>query len=140
MLSAAAVLVCALELLGRPASDFPPIVLIDTRPDDVTVTAEAFVRRGPDTIYLMTSTPIFREAQRGRDDALKKIASIVVHEEWHIKNGPDERRAYEAQLVALMRLGLTEGRPIFNQVRATMLAVLKAEKKRAQPVAITAAR
>jgi hypothetical protein len=140
MLNAAAVLVCALELLGRPAGSFPPIVLIDTRPDDVTVTAEAFVRRGPDTIYLITSSRAFRDAQIGMPDALRKIASILVHEEWHIRKGPAERGAYEAQLTALMAMGVREGRPVFNQVRATLLAVTKAEKKRAQPVAVTAAR
>jgi hypothetical protein len=142
MLSAAAVLVCALELLYRPATSFPPIVLLDTRPDDVTVTAEAFVRRNPDTIYLMTTSSVFREAQRGNQDALRKVASILVHEEWHLKHGPNEGRAYEAQLVALMRMGLHEGRPVFNEVRQTMLKVRKVEKQRArpQPVTLTATR
>jgi hypothetical protein len=140
MLSAAAVLVCALELLYRSSSSFPPIVLLDTRPDDVTVTAEAFVRRNPDAIFLMTTTPAFRDAQRGNNDALRKIASILVHEEWHLRYGPSEKHAYEAQLTALMRMGLSDGRPVFNSVRATMIKVLQAEKKRARPVAITAAR
>src|SRR5262245_44526384 len=98
MMSAAAVLVCALGLLGRSPSSFPPIVLLDTRPADITPTAEAFVRRGPDTIYLLTTTVAFRKAQAANKDALKKLASVLVHEEWHVRNGPDERGAYQAQL------------------------------------------
>ncbi|MBM3819390.1 MAG: hypothetical protein FJW14_10310 [Acidimicrobiia bacterium] len=140
MLSAAAVLVCALELLYRSQANFPPVILLDTRPPDVTVTAEAFVRRNPDAVFLMTTTAVFRDARRGDGDALRKIASILVHEEWHLRHGPNERRAYEAQLTALMAMGLREGRPVFNEVRTTLLKVVAAEKKRARPVAITAAR
>lgn len=140
MLCAAAV-VCALDLLYRPASSFPPIVLIETRPDDVSVTAEAFVRRNPDTIYLITSSPTFRDAQARRRDALLKLASILVHEEWHIRHGPDERRAYEAQLTVLLSLGVGDGRPVFGEVRRSMHAALAAQKRAArQPEIVVAAR
>ena len=138
MLSAAAVLVCALDLLARQAGGFAPIVLIDTRPDDVSPTAEAFVRRNPDTIYLITTTPAFLAAKAGDDTALKKIASIIVHEQWHIRNGPDERGAYQAQLAALFGLGIDPGSLLAFGVRKAMLKVLAAQKRAARPAAIVA--
>ena len=138
----ATVLVCALEMLFRSAATFPPIVLIETRPDDVSAAAEAFVRRNPDTIYVLTSSTTFRWAQAGDRSALQKLASILVHEEWHLKHGPDEREAYQAQLTTLLSLGLREGRPVFDEVRKSMLAVLATQKHahRQPGVVVVAAR
>jgi hypothetical protein len=129
MLSAAAVLVCAFDLLARPAASFAPIVLLDTRPPDVSSTAEAFVRRDPDTIYLLTSTSVFRAAQNGSREALLKVASILVHEQWHIVNGNDEERAYQAQLMSLYMMGIPYNRPIAADVRRAMFTVIKARKR-----------
>lgn len=129
MLSAAAVLVCALDLLARSATSFAPIVLLDTRPPDVSSTAEAFVRHAPDTIYLLTSTPVFREAQAGHRDALVKVASILAHEQWHIRNGDDEEGAYQAQLMALSMMGIPFHRPIAVDVRRAMFTVLHARRR-----------
>jgi hypothetical protein len=138
MMTADAVLVCALALLGRPASSFPPIVLVDTRPDDVTPTAEAFVRRDPAVIHLVTTSIAFRKAQAGNRDALKKLASMVVHEEWHLRNGPDEGRAYQAQLAALFLMGIDAGRPIAREVQQSMRVVVAAQKRAAQQPGILA--
>ena len=136
----ATVLVCALEMLFRSAASFPPIVLIDTRPAEVSPAAEAFVRRNPNTIYVLKSSFTFRAAQAGDRGALQKLASILVHEEWHLKHGPDERGAYQAQLTTLLALGLRDGRPVFDEVRKSMLAVLAAQKRAVrQPVAVVAA-
>ena len=135
MLSAAAVLVCALELLGRPATSFAPIVLIDARPSDVSSTAEAFVRRDPDTIYVLTDTPVFRAAQSAGREALLKVASILVHEQWHILNGTDEEGAYQAQLMSLYMMGVPYNRPIAAQVRKAMFVVVKARKREQQSLA-----
>ncbi len=121
-MTAAAVLVCVLNLLGRP---MPPIVLLDIRPPDASANAEAFVRRNPDTIYLLTGTAIFRDAQRGDRQAWKKLASILVHEEWHLRHGADERAAYQAQLIELIRLGESPGRPNYSGVVKAMLAVTR---------------
>src|SRR5688500_5026248 len=103
MSTAATVLVCALNLLGRSPGSLPPIVLLEARPPGVSANAEAFVRRKPDTIYLVTSTPAFRAARLGDRDALKKIASIIAHEEWHVLHGSAEQPAYEMQLTTLWR-------------------------------------
>jgi len=49
-----------------------------------------------------------------------------VHEEWHLKNGEDEKGAYEAQLTELARLGSGAGTAVYAQVSQSMRAVLKA--------------
>ncbi len=122
MFSAAAVLVCVLNLVGRP---MPPIVLLDVVPPDVSRNAEAFVRHNENTIYLLTTTSVFDDARRGQLQAWKKLASILIHEEWHLRHGPDELGAYQAQLIELMRLGESIGRPNFNGVRRAMLTVTR---------------
>jgi hypothetical protein len=126
MMTAAAVLVCALNLIGRP---MPPIAMLDVRPADASPTAEAFVRRNTDTIYLITTTSVFEDARRGEHAAIRKIASILVHEEWHLRHGPDERAAYHAQLIELIRLGEKPDRPVYAGVVRSMLAVLKAQRQ-----------
>lgn len=36
---------------------------------------------------------------------LLKLASIIVHEAWHFRNGPDEAGAYNAQIEFLAQRG-----------------------------------
>ena len=132
MSTAALVVVCALNLLGRSAGQLPPIVLLDATPPGVSPNAEGFVRKNPDTIYLLTGTSSFRsavsaETTRGHcwaQQSLKKIASVIVHEEWHLNHGTDERGAYLAQLTALTMLGEGPGRPVFHWVQRSMQSVL----------------
>jgi hypothetical protein len=128
MWSAAAVLVCALDILGRSPATLPPIMLLDTPLRGVSPGIEAFVPVDGDTIYLMTSSAVFRAAQESRLPcgalgALRKIASIIVHEEWHVRNGADERGAYEAQLTALAAMGSGAGSPVYAEVSRSMRAV-----------------
>ena len=91
--------------------------------------------RNPDTIYLITSSAVFRDAMRVRSmyediNVFRKIASIIVHEEWHLKHGPDEQGAYYAQLTMLSALG---ARPeLITTVRKSMFAAV-AEQKRRRP-------
>jgi hypothetical protein len=127
--SAATVLACALGLLGRSAASFPPIVFVDTRPSDASDIADAFVREGDPTIYLVTSSPAFQRAQRSQDrcgafNDLRKLASILVHEEWHVRHGPGERQAYEAQLTALTGLSAGPGHVLYAEVRRSMAVAL----------------
>jgi len=136
MWSAATVLVCALSLLGRSAHTLPPIAFVDVPPVEAHPRAEAFVGRSPDRIYLITSTSVFQAAQRalrrcGELPALVKLASIIVHEEWHILHGPDEEGAYLAQMMALRStLGVSPDSPLFKSVRRSMNAVLEAQRSR----------
>lgn len=137
MSASAMVLVCALDLLGRSATKFPPIKIVETPPTGVSRNAQAFVDREEGAIYLVASAPPFREAaaaetttvDRGRCAArlaLKMVASVIIHEEWHLNHGPDEESAYLAQLTALEQLGLGPSTWPVRNVRRSMLSVLKA--------------
>ena len=134
MWSAASVLACALSVLGRSESSMPRIELIDVAPIDVSAGAEAFVRRDIGTIYLITSSPVFQEALTARrhcSDSLpmRKLASILAHEEWHVRHGPDEKAAYEHQLITLIRLGQQPGTGLYRAVQMSMLRILEARKR-----------
>ena len=142
--TAASVLACALSVLGRSEASMPPIELIDMAPPDVSSNAEAFVRRDTGTIYLITSSAVFRNAATVRDqcgysDAMRKLASILAHEEWHVRHGPDEKAAYEYQLITLIRLGVGPGTSVFRSVQVSMLKVLEA-RKRNRPERVLASR
>ena len=144
MWSATSVLACALSVLGRSEASMPPIELIDMAPPDVSSNAEAFVRRDTGTIYLITSSAVFKNAATVRDqcgysDAMRKLASILAHEEWHVRHGPDEKAAYEHQLITLIRLGVGPGTGIYRSVQVSMLKVLDA-RKRNRPERVLASR
>lgn len=134
MWSAEAVVVCALALLTRGAASFPPIQLVDAPPPDVSANAEAYVRSGDRTIYLVTSTAAFQRARnavercsdRGAD---RRIASVIIHEEAHLR-GADETGAYAAQLLTLTRLGAGPGDPEYVTVMRSMRSVLDKQRKR----------
>ena len=138
MSNAALVLVCALDLLGRSAEQLPPIVVVDTRPPDATHHAAAFVRSGDRTIYLIASSVPFQVALEGPArsgtcgllDPVRMMASIIVHEEWHLNHGTDEEGAYLAQLMTLQRLGAGPGRGPYDAVQRSMRAVMKAYERR----------
>jgi 23S rRNA C2498 (ribose-2'-O)-methylase RlmM len=138
MSTAGFVLVCALDLLGRSANQLPPIVIVEQRPPEASLNAVGFVRRGEHVIYLVASAPVFRTAVEAQDgsrecrglDALRFIASIIVHEEWHLKHGSDEEGAYYAQLTELQRLGAGPGRWPYNSVKRAMTVALEDESRR----------
>jgi hypothetical protein len=142
MSSADAVLACVLSLLGRSADSMPPIQLVSRAPDHASELVEAYVRPHDPTIYVVTSTAVFRDAQTPRlrcgSVSHNKLASILAHEEWHVRNGTDERGAYYAQLKALIRLGVPADSPIYRGVQRSMLAVL--DTKEPQPAGISATR
>jgi hypothetical protein len=127
-----AVLLCAIDLLGRSASSMPQIEPLALRPADVSVNADGFVRPGSSVIYVITSAPAFRDADCHRRKSLVKLASVLVHEEWHIRHGADERGAYEAQLSALMRLGATPESTLYRSVLRSMRTVLQAQARPAE--------
>jgi len=143
MLSAAAVVACALYVLGRSEASMPKIELVDSIPIEASERVEAYVRRSDNTIYLVTSSPAFLEAQSlkggcSESRPMKKLASILAHEEWHVRHGPDEKAAYETQLTTLIRLGIQPGTAVYTGVVRSMQAVLK--KQNRKPDMILAAR
>ena len=135
MPSAAAVVACALALLGRSQSSMPPIVLVDAAPAHASATVEAFVSRPDPNIYVVTSSPVFRDARESHATcadtlAMKKLASILAHEEWHVRHGIAERPAYEAQLTTLLRLGVPPDHGLYISVTRAMQSVLKKQNQK----------
>ena len=120
------VLACALEVLRLPEDRFYPIKFEDVTPPGVSRNAEAFATFYPPTIHILTSSAVFREATRakqqcGSREAIAKIASMLVHEQWHLKNGVEEYGAYRAQLIALAMLGFPEHTNVYHGVLLAML-------------------
>jgi hypothetical protein len=139
MPSAATVVACALALLGRSTNTMPPIELVDVVPIEASAQVEAFVRLPNNTIYLVTSSPVFREAQRsnagcGDAIAVKKLASILAHEEWHVRHGSDEKGAYQAQLTTLLSIGVAPDHRLYTSVLRSMFAVLKKQNEKPEMV------
>jgi len=135
MPTAAAVIACALALLGKSENAMPRIVLVDVPPAYASPQVEAYVRESDDTIYVVTSSPLFRAVQGWKSEcgdplSLKKLASVLVHEEWHIRHGGEEREAYYAQLTALVQLGISPGDFVYIGVVRSMQAVDKKRKQK----------
>jgi hypothetical protein len=134
MSTAGFVLTCAIEMLGRNEAQLPPIVILDERPADASVHAVGFVRPHEHVIYLIGSSFAFKTAIEAQDnsracrglDALRYIASVIIHEKWHLEHGTDEEAAYSAQLTELLRLGSGPGRWPYDTTRKSMSAVMKA--------------
>jgi hypothetical protein len=141
MWTAASVLTCALSVLGRSESSMPRIELIDTAPPGASVGAEAFVQLSTRTIFLITSSSVFQTALLSRRCTttveMRKLASILAHEEWHVRHGPDEKSAYERQLITLIQLGLHPGSGVYREVQLSMLRVVEL-RKRSKPERVLA--
>jgi hypothetical protein len=113
-------------------------VLVDEPPRDASSYVEGFVQAGDPTIYLVTSSRVFRAAQSSRNrcgnrNATRKLASVIVHEEWHVRHGADERAAYLAQLTALTAMGAGQGTGTYGEVTRSMQAVTTAAVNRGSP-------
>jgi hypothetical protein len=98
----------ALLLAGPHLSAHLPIVLISALSWPVSPGAEAWTvydeHSKGERIFVYTRSRTFQCASVPRWDqyqCLLKVASVIVHEAWHLRNGPDEAGAYEAQLVYL---------------------------------------
>ena len=134
MWTAEMVLVCALNLLHRSAGSFPPIELVSARPPYVSANADGYVLRGHVRIYLVTASSAFARARRavyrcGDVYAIRKIASVLVHEEWHVLHGSDEKGAYLAQLTTLASLDAGPGSLLFADVSRSMEAELRRQSR-----------
>jgi hypothetical protein len=100
-----AVLDKALRLAGPQLYEHLPFVLVSELPRTASPGAEAwtvFDEHGKgDRIFVYTRSRTFQCASvpsRDQDQCLLKLASVIVHEAWHLRNGLDEVGAYEAQL------------------------------------------
>jgi hypothetical protein len=136
--TAESVFVCALALLGRSPQNFPPTQFVETAPSSVARTAAAYVsREGDPFIVLITSTTAFVSARAARTpcsdlDAIREIAGVLAHEQWHIRHGADEEGAYDAQLAALLLLGVSQDSALYQRVKRSRDAVLAAARRVSQ--------
>jgi len=108
----------ALELAGPQLYRNLPIVLIAALPGMVSPDAQAWTvydEHGTgDRVFVYTRSRTFRCASAPRSDqdqCLLRLASIIVHEAWHLRHGQGEAEAYEAQLAFLR---LTEASVFFE--------------------------
>ena len=121
MWTAEVVLLCALEILGRSAASFPPIELVATAPAHASPGVEAYVGPRDKKIYLVTTSAAFRRQMASNTRcgdlmAARKLASVLIHEELHIRENADERTAYQAQLLRLVMMGSGVGTPPYQEV------------------------
>ena len=135
MWTAEAVLVCALNLLGRSPSTFPPIEFIRTAPANASPGVEAFVGPADRKIYIVTTSDTFRRLLQTRNRcgdvmAARKLASVLVHEEAHIRRGASEESAYQTQLLMLTALGAGIGSGPYMEVHRAMRHTLKEQQIR----------
>jgi hypothetical protein len=134
MWTAEAVLVCALNMLGRSQSSMPPIELVTAVPVTVSRGAEGYVQRNDPRIYLVVNTENFQAARQsfnrcGNAMAIRKVASVLIHEEAHLRHGADEKAAYQAQLTILTALGAGVGSPPYQEVMRAMQHTLALERR-----------
>ena len=117
----------------------PPIVLTPVLPWPASRGAEAWTvydeHNQADRIFVYTGSELFQCAsRRPRPDwpCVLKLASILIHEAWHFRNGRDEVGAYDAQLAFLLQNGSDA---VASGVRAARDRV-RAAKQRASDAVI----
>jgi len=100
----------AIALAGRQWARLP-IVLTSTLPSAVSPNAEAWTVYDEackgDRVFLYTRSGVFQCASEKhplQHQCLLKLASVIVHESWHLEHGPDEAAAYTAQLLFLQMI------------------------------------
>jgi len=98
----------ALNLLRQVNSPVTArIITISKRPEFVSKNAEAYAL-GKGFIYILTDTPLYKNASRGDGEAIIKLASVIAHEQVHADGVADEKAAYEQQLTILRRMNAPE--------------------------------
>ena len=114
-------------VLTSPYYEGVPILLASVPPDTASTGVEAWTVFREDgsadhvAVYTESSTFICASRQTPVHVnpylCLLKLASVIVHETWHFKHGPDEAGAYEAQLQFLEVRGGGSSATIASGVR-----------------------
>jgi hypothetical protein len=132
---AAEVLEAAIFLAGPSVAGLP-IVLASSPPVASSKGVEAWTAYGDDgkgtRIFVYIGSGVFRCASQLPSGAQcpLRLASAIVHEAWHFRNGPNEAAAYDAQLTFLfLHGGSTEQ---ISSVRVSRDRMLAAERKKIQ--------
>ena len=68
--------------------------------------------------------------------AARKLASVLIHEETHLKQGTDEATAYDAQLTTLTALGSGIGSPPYMEVVRAMRHTLAKPKRKPERIVV----
>jgi len=131
-----AVLDGALKLAGRHLYGHFPFALASELPPRLSRGAEAwtvFDENGRGTrAFVYTHSRTFRCASvPGRDQpgCQLKLASVIVHEAWHLQHGRDEGGAYDAQLIFLQ---MTEAWATFQLNRAAAININEVRRAKAR--------
>jgi hypothetical protein len=115
----------AARVLAGPDVAGLPIELASVLPNAASKGAEGWTIAGDsgkgERIFVYTGSEIFRCAStRDNHECLLRLASILVHEAWHIRNGPREDEAYSAQIAFL----------IGNRVSSAQVAAVRKSRDR----------
>ena len=122
----------ALILAGLDRANLP-VTLAAVAPSSASAGIEAWTSYDADgnvvQIIVYTGSDMFRCARWpfGMRQCRVRLASVLVHEAWHLEHGRNEGDAYEAQIAFLMRNGAAT-----EHVKAVRLArnrVLAAEQR-----------
>jgi hypothetical protein len=122
----------ALLLAGSQVTALP-IALSSVRPTGASQGIEGWTTFHPDGtgegIFVYTGTDFFRCASwpLSMSQCLLRVASVIVHEAWHFRNGRAESGAYEAQIAFLIENGGSVEQ--IASVRRTLDRVQTAERK-----------
>ena len=124
-------------MLGRSERTFPLVEFVDHAPLGVSASAQAYVHAPDARIVVITSTEAFSNARRTQHAcaavaAIREIAGVPTHEEWHLRHGPDEESAYDAQLTTLLAVGARQDSALYHQVLEAKLAVVAASRRNAR--------
>lgn len=129
-----AVLDRALRVAGPQLYAHLPFVLVSELPRTASPGAEAWTvfdeHDKGDRIFVYTRSRTFQCAsapRRDQEQCLLKLASVIVHEAWHLRNGLDEVGAYEAQLSFLR---LIEASAVFQVNEAAALNIREVRRAR----------
>jgi hypothetical protein len=120
-----------------------PIELVSELPDGASRGAEGWTTFDdagrPDRIFIYTKSDVFACANKRFHASYQcrlKLASVIVHEAWHLRNGHGEAGAYAAQLAFL--IGRNAPGVVVTGVRRARSRTLEIEARRRTPTLLAA--
>jgi hypothetical protein len=131
-----AILDKALRLAGPYVDAHLRLFLVSELPRIVSARAEAWTQFDEDDkgdrIFVYTRSRTFLCAiipGRDQNRCLLKVASVIVHEAWHLRNGRGEVGAYDAQLIFLQSQEASAFLQVNEGIAVDMLEVRRARDR-----------